>query len=364
MPRQYVVDADGHVMEPMDLWPKYLEAKYLPDAPRYVTDNRGRQRRMMEGRLVPMIEAARPNPMAHTPRAGGYDPRARLKDMDSEGMDAAVLFPSMGLHFGSIQRLDLLAAMCRAENNWMRDYAAASKERLIGIATLPQADIGEMLIEARRSVEDLGFRGVFLRPNPIAGRTLDNPYFEPLWSLLEDLNVPLCIHEGTTQNVPQAGLERYDNFLFRHMVSHAHEEQMACMEIICGGVLERHPKLTVIFLESGCGWIAHWLERMDHHAKYWGYTSVDLPKKPSEYFSRQCYISADPDEKIIPGIIEAIGDDTLLFASDYPHGDGIFPGVVAELADRTDVSEKSKAKIFAKNPAKAFGLKTPAASRR
>ena len=223
------------------------------------------------------------------------------------------------------------------------------------IATVPQSNVDATIAESKRAVKDLVFKGVFLRPNPIAGRTIDNPAFEPLWNVLEELDTPLCLHEGTTQDVPQAGFDRYENFLFRHVISHPHEMQMACLSVICGGVLERHPKLRVAFLESGVGWIAHCLERLDHHMEYWGHASAPLPLKPSEYFTQQCYISADPDEAIVPGIIDVIGDDNILFASDYPHPDGIFPGVVAEFTERKDVSEESKTKILGENPTSSTG---------
>lgn len=360
MPRYpVVVDADGHVQEPAEMWPKYLEKRYHLLAPCLVTDSQGKVRRQIAGSMMPHIAGAKLNNAAQEGRAGGYDPRARLTDMDSEGIDIAVLFPSTGLFFAGIEQLDVQAALCRAYNDWVYDYRQASPARLVGIAMAPQTDITEALVETRRAHAKLGCHGLFLRPNPVGGRTLDDPYFEPLWTLLEELDTPLAVHEGTTQNLPEAGLERYQNFLFRHAVSHPHEQQMACMELICGGVLERHPKLRVVFLESGCGWIAHWIERLDHHMKYWGHTSLPLKLKPSEYFARQCFISADPDEAIIPGIVETLGADTLVFASDYPHPDGVFPGVVAELADREDLDEKTKAKILGTNALRLFGVPAP-----
>ena len=314
-------------------------------APRLVTDSQGRIRSLLEGRMQPYIPRD-PNPDPARRRRGGYDPRARLEDMDSEGMDASVMFPTAGLHFAAIQDPEVAAALCRAYNDWLYDFAQTDPRRLITVAVIPQADVYEAMKETRRAVGELGAKGVMWRPNPVGGRNLHEPYFDPMWSLLEELEATLCLHEGTTQNVPQSGLDRYDNFLFRHVVSHPHEQQMGVLNLICGGVLERHPKLRVASLESGCGWIAHWLERINHHLEYWGHASARLPMKADEYWDRQCFISADPDEAIIPGIIQAMGDDTIIFASDYPHPDGIFPGVVKELADRADLSETSKAKIL------------------
>ena len=95
---------------------------------------------------------------------------------------------------------------------------------------------------------------------------------------------------------------------------------------------------------------------MDHHVEHWGYTSGPLSMKPSEYYARQCFISADPDEPIIPGLVQALGDETIVFASDYPHSDSTFPGVVAELSDRADLTEETKAKILGENAARLYSL--------
>jgi predicted TIM-barrel fold metal-dependent hydrolase len=109
-----------------------------------------------------------------------------------------------------------------------------------------------------------------LRPNPIAGRTLQHADWAPLFALLEAEGVPLCVHEGTTQDVPQSGRDRFTDFALRHVASHPHEQQLACLGLVMGGVLGRHTGLRVVFLESGCGWLPAWLERMDDHAHAWG----------------------------------------------------------------------------------------------
>jgi predicted TIM-barrel fold metal-dependent hydrolase len=217
-------------------------------------------------------------------------------------------------------------------------------------------DVGESMTELRRGISELGLKCAFLRPNPVGGRTLDNPAFEPLWSLLEELDQPLVLHEGTTQDLPQVGMDRYDNFLFRHMISHAFEQQMALLSLTCGGVLERHPNLRVVIVEAGCGWVPYWVERMDHHMKEWGHASMKLKLKPSEYFKRQCYVSADGEEEMIPEVISRMGDGNICFSTDYPHPDHPFQGVVAELAERADIAEQSKKKILADNIIRAFKL--------
>ena len=347
------IDADGHVMEPFDIWPQYLPERYHALAPRWVRDSQGRSRQVIAGVLQGFIPQGEGWERRRT--AGGHDPKARLQDMDSEGIACSVLFPTTGLYFAGVEDLEAQAALCRAYNDWMRDFCAEDPNRLIGVAVVPQADITACMAEAERAVE-AGFRGVMLRPNPIGGRNLDDPFYEPLWSQLEELDVAVAVHEGTTQDVVQVGKDRFDNFLFRHALSHPIEMQIACLSLTCGGVLERHPKLRVAFLESGSGWAIYWLERLDEHMEEWGHASAPLALKPSEYFARQCFISAEPDERALPAVVSLLGDDNLLFASDYPHPDGIFPGVVAALADRDDLSETTKAKVLRDNAARCFGL--------
>ncbi len=348
-----VIDADGHFNEPAEIWPQYLEKKFHPMAPRYVTDNLGRPRILLGGEMKEHI----PMPPGQTPgggMAGGQDPHARLADMNKEGIGVMVMFPTTGLFFYGLKQLDLTVALCRAFNDWAGDFCAVEPDRLFGPAVLPQMDVSEAMAEAVRVAEKRPMQAVIFRPNPVAGRTLDHPAFAPLWSLLEELDVPLVLHEGTTQDVPQVGNDRYDNFMFRHIISHAFEQQMALMSLICGGVLERHPGLRVLIVEAGIGWVPYWIDRLDHHIEQWGFASAPLELKPSEYFARQCFVAADAEEFMLPQVISLVGDDNLCFSTDYPHPDHPFEGVVAELTQRTDLSEESKRKILADNAARLF----------
>jgi predicted TIM-barrel fold metal-dependent hydrolase len=195
-----------------------------------------------------------------------------------------------------------------------------------------------------------------LRPNPILGRGLHHPYWEPLWDLLEELDVTLAIHEGTTSDVPQSGLDRFDNFAMKHVVSHPHEQQIACVGLMMSGALERHPGLRVVFLESGCGWMPHWLERIDEHGESWGHATASLPLSASEYFQRQCFISCDPAEKGIPAFISQLGDENLVFASDYPHPDALAENIVGAIAERPELSDESKKRILETNARRCFRL--------
>lgn len=342
------IDADGHVVEPEEMWSSYLSAELLPLAPRWVTDTQGRTRRLIGGRVQPHIPFPQTEYASH-PVLGAADPKSRLEEMDQHGIEVSVIYPSAALHFASIPEPDVVIALTRAYNDWLADFCATDPSRLIGIAALPQCDIPASIAEARRGVEKLGFRGVFLRPNPIAGRTFDNPAFDPLWSTLEGLDVPVGVHEATTMNVPEAGTDRYDNYMFLHVISHPHEHQMAMLSLICGGVLERHPRLRFAFLESGCGWVPYWLERMEQHVAYWGGASMALALSPSEYFARQCYVSPFADESVLPDVIARIGASKLIYTSDYPYPYTSTPRFPDALRNRDDVATDAMKQILRDN---------------
>jgi len=128
-------------------------------------------------------------------------------------------------------------------------------------------------------------------------------------------------------------------------------------------VLERHPRLRCVFLESGAGWAAWWLERMDEHWEgYFGPRDAPyLRMKPSEYFKRQCFVSTEVDERGTKYVVDAFGDDLVVLGSDYPHGDGKFPHAIREFVGVATLSDRTKRKILWENPARLYGLERSAA---
>ena len=272
-----VIDADGHVSEPAEMWEQYLPSGYEIYAPRRVRDQAGNPRNEVAGHLLPHIPQA-PEWLAPGRPTGGFDPKARLVDMDAEGIERSILFPTTGLFFGGVEDPEIEAVLCRAYNDWLADYRATDPERLVGVAMVSQGDVDAAVAEVRRAATDLGCVGVMVRPNVLHGRNLDHPDYEPLWAAVEELGITLSVHEGTTLNVAQSG-DRFDTFAFRHACSHPHEQQMGLLSLICGGVLERHPGMRVVFLESGCGWVPAWLERLDEHMEHWRHATTPLPAR-------------------------------------------------------------------------------------
>jgi uncharacterized protein len=360
-----IVDADGHVVEPETAWAG------LPDEHRVrvVPDSHGYEHVIVgdtEILAVPLGNLARPgsrfdDPATFRPLAeaqpGGWDPVARLADMDAEGIDQAVLYPSIGLYASVLDDGAAAVAVARAYNDWLASYCAAAGRRLFGAAMLPLQDPGAAAVEFRRAVGELGFVGAFVRPNPCLGRSLSDRAYDVVWDAAEELGVPIGVHEGSSVIVPTLGADRPFNPMVLHAVSHSFEEMLACAQLIAFGVLERHPGLRVVFLESSGGWGPFWLERLDEQAESFGGFCPDMKLRPSEYFARQCAISFEVDERTLPALAPFVGSERIVWGSDYPHHDATFPGAVGAIrATVAPCPTAVQARVLGLNARRLYGL--------
>lgn len=368
--RPLVVDLDGHVIEPPEMWKEYIEEEYRACAPREVRDSWDVPRLMVESRLFPTPEGPGRAPRYVLPPemreeyrarlAGGSDPHLRIRDMDTDGIDVALLLPSQGLVIGAVRDAGLAAAISRAYNNWLADYCRPYPERLLGAAMIPFQNVEAAVLEIRRAVEELGFRAVLARPNPIHGRTLADPIYDPIWAELVRFDLPLQVHEGCGFSPGEtAGIERFENGLCSHMLSHTVEQMIASLALLVGGVLERFPELRVSFMEGGASWMPYWLERMDEHYERFRWEAPWLRMLPSEYFRRQCVVGCELHEKGLPYVVQSLGADHVAYSSDYPHSDHDFPSVPCIL-DRTDLSAEAKRLILGTNAARLLNLQEDA----
>ena len=205
--------------------------------------------------------------------------------------------------------------------------------------------------------DELGFRAGFIRPNPYNNKMLHHPSYEPFWNAAEELDMAIGIHEGSSLNMPTVGVDRFEGRGAQHIISHTMEMMLACMSVIWGGVCERHPKLRIGFLESGGGWIAPWLDRMDRHFDDQGFNDSGLKTRPGELFQRNCWISFEPVEGSIKVLADYIGPHKILWATDYPHPDGFFPGAPKMMMDRMQgLSPQTKHGVMAGGAMGFYGL--------
>jgi predicted TIM-barrel fold metal-dependent hydrolase len=254
----------------------------------------------------------------------------------------------------------LAAGLARAYNNWMADFCRADPKRLRGVGMVPLQDPAAAAAEAERCATELGFRGIFVRPNPVGGRNFDHPDYEPLWEVMSRHSMALGIHEGGFPLLPQVVKGRLTEPMQVHICTHPMEQMIAAVSLVYGGVLERHPGLRVAFLEAGCGWVPFWLHRMDEHwensrQRDFGTQNV-LREAPSTYFRRQCYVSAESSEYMLSQVIDLIGDDHIVFTTDYPHPDSPWPHAVEEFLSLPGVSSESKRRILWDNALDLYGV--------
>jgi predicted TIM-barrel fold metal-dependent hydrolase len=362
-----IIDADGHVLEPRAAWAGLDESV----RPRIETDARGLDHVIVGDDDVFVAKlgqmgtpgtdvstgSTEPFPLERA-RPGASEPGPRLVDMDAEGIDVAVLYPTIGLGFWGITDPGAAVAVARAYNDWLAGYCAAAPERLYGAAMVPFQAPDGAVDELRRAREELGLVAAFVRPNPCLGRSIVEDVYAPFWAAAEELGVAVGVHEGFQLAVPPLGTDRAPrNVLVLHAVSHTFEQMFACAQLIAEGVLDRHPGLRVVFLEAGGGWAPYWLARLDHQVSSYGGYAPRMQLTPSEYFARQCWVSFEIDEATLPVLAPFVGVDRIVWGSDYPHADSTFPGALDELrATIAPLPSEQRARILSANAAALYEL--------
>lgn len=383
-----VIDADGHAWEmPLKLWDKYLPPELRGRLFQSGVDPNGHSRMLFDGRLtmthetgpVPDDLIARegrldrdghPRPMPTGARASlkqvppGHPESVdgRLADMDLEGIDLAVLYPSLGLVWLSTDKLDLGVACARAQNDLLADYAKACGGRVRPAISLPLVTptrecVDAALRELDHAVNGLGMRSVFMLPS-VRRANLDEPLLYPLYEEIQRLGLPIGIHWGSATGLPGSE-DRFkpEQFVLGHTVGFPHEAMVALGSIVCGGILEKFPRLKWAILESGVGWVCYFMERLDEHYERLPQLLPKMKRWPREYMkSGLIYYSCDPDEASLSFILEMMGDDLVFYASDYPHWDGRFPESVAPIRDHPRLSREQKRKVLADNAARFYGI--------
>ena len=367
-----LMDAELHVMESVDLWDRYIDPEFKGRAPRRMNERRWDIRTLVEGEVMASMTDSNFPAMSDAEEralsdrfsaeiAANFSPDSQIRAMDNEGLDLAVLYPTSAMYITAKNGMDsrLAEAACRAYNDWLYDYIqAGDPRRMFGAAAVSPHDVETALAEAKLAVEKLDFKAIFLRPNMYNNRSWHDPYYDPLWTMAQDLGVPIGFHETTGSRMPATGADRFpDDLGIAHIATHSIEQMMVCLDIIMGGVMERFPNLRFAFLEGQCGWLPFWLDRMDEHYE-WRHPYGEmrhLKIKPWEYFRRQGFVAVECDEEFVSHVVEAVGDECLVTTSDYPHSDAKYPNAMDRFLS-LPLSESSKKKILWDNPARLYGL--------
>lgn len=370
-----IFDSDTHVGPVMGVLEKHLtsaEKAKLPGWDEFKATNKGGHVTYTRGqrRYRRRLGTARPE---ETP--GGYmagftgvkktrevsplvdqDPAERIKDMDFEGVDVNLTLPSGW--FGTWTAGDdpaLEIGMYRAYHRWMDEYCGAFPGRLGGVILASSRDVAGSVEEIRRWGRSRWAWAVL--PYAPYGTPLDHPDLEPVWAAAQEHDLAVALHTFTVMP-PYApgGLDTWDNLFLQRSAAHPWCGMRNMASLIGSGVMDRYPRLRIGTLEAGHGWLPFWMKRIDEHAETIRAAVAALKGKPSEYVTSGRYfqsIEIPEGEKLTSAVMDLIGEDVLMYASDYPHGESHFPESVGLVLD-WKMEDRRKRKLFWDNAVRLY----------
>ena len=356
-----VFDTDAHVEESEETFaPLQGREEFAGGEPR-VIEGAKRAFWLIEGRTFPKLSGFGVHTFGspHIRREAGHvdperrtrvesqelrDPQARLRDMDHEGIDVSVLFPTMFLVWPLAENPALARALCRSYNDWIAAKCVASGGRIRWVATVPLPHVNAAIDEIHHS-KRLGACGV-MTLGTAGHMTLSDRRLDPFYAAAQEHAMPVCVHVGWSYP-PISNL--YDNVYETMITPFVLPIFMGFSSLLTGGVLERFPKLRVGFFEAGVEWVPYWLDRMERFYKQppGGSKKSDLPaRNPVEYVREgRVFFSCELDEARIGMVSEVIGDDCILYSSDLPHAHRVFDAIKL-FHGRRDIKESTKEKIL------------------
>ena len=334
-----IIDADGHVTESNEQVAKYLDEPYRRRPTNFwFYPQDGWDRRLL-GTLGDW--------------AG--DAESWLKALDGAGMETTVLYPTLGLFLSFLRDRQWAVALCRAYNTFLHEEFIKKSPRLQAVALLPLQDPEAAAVELRRAVRELGLCGAMLAAD--GGHVLGDARFTPIFEEAQRLDTMLGIH-ASGSHLGGAGVDHFPSFIQTHTCSHAFGQMRQITSIVFEGIPERFPDLRIAFLEAGCGWAPYWMEKMDDEYAKRASEAPVLKRKPSDYVrAGKIYFSCEADEWLLPQALKLVGEDQIVYASDFPHWDHSFPGSIDEIRNRGDITDAQRRKLFADNARRLYGLK-------
>ena len=362
-----VISADSHTWEPADLWTSRLDKDLRDIAPR-VLANEGRPGYSFHAPgMTPThvsgtsgaglsgedLKKHLENANYLAARPSGWDPAERMKDMALDGVEAEVLYGTLVMRLYPMKDGRLQRAFFAAYNDWLADYCAYDPKHLHGLGCVSLWDVDSGVEELQRCAER-DFKGAMIWASPPADRPYHSKLYDPLWAAAQDLHLPLSLHIVTGMG-EESRVDMTDvSIRYMHMI---HEVQRSLSTLVLGGVLERFPQLMIVFAECEVGWLPHWMQRMDHaQHKFGAMMDTKLTMTPSEYIRRQVWLTF-LDDPVGAASYEAVGQDTFMWGSDFPHTDSTWPNSRSVIARNFDsVPDSIATKILHDNAAKLYHI--------
>ncbi len=371
---EFIVDADSHVLEPPDLWERYLELRFRERAIRVVPGPGGTEQLIADGEVLMQAGLAGLGGVEHdaasvfanptlryldTAPAASNQTSARLALLDAWGVDAGVIFPTIGILWDKERDPELAMAWARAYNRWQDDFVAPARERLWPIAHIPLYDAKLAREELERCLKR-GFKGMFVAPEPVLGRRPSHPDFDPLWALLQEAGLPLCLHVIVRFNRSLGGVSQWYerekgefNAVFAFGLGGTYQLIPAISALVCDGLFDRFPRLKAFVVEAGGGWAGYIMDRLDE--KYARFGSPFMKRRPSDYFRENVWVACDTTERGIDAACDQLGEEHVLWGSDYPHIDSHLAAPQEIRAAVAGLSEKRRRLVLGENARRLFG---------
>jgi len=379
---QWFIDADTHITEPPGVWVDRVPARFRDRVPHVERSVEGFDQWVMDGQPFYKVgitaSAGWPEEYPSFPRSyeechpAAYDAHKRLEYMDSERIWAQVLYPNVAA-FGGQRFLnfpdDELKLVCvRAYNDFLRDWASADHRRLITIMSTPFWDLDAAVEEVERCAE-AGHRGVLFtgEPQRFGLPFLADRHWDPLWSVAQELGLPIHFHIGSGDTSTTFTPERIDASGTASTLTYASVELflkngLQVADLLVSGILPRFPDLQFVSVESGIGWIPFVLEAVDHsylEGRIDGTSEWD--RMPSEYFATNVYACYWFEHAATTQMLDLIPVDRILFETDFPHVQCLYGNVQEQIADSLgEVPADARHKILWDNAAALYNIDEPA----
>ena len=374
----YVFDSDSHILEPPDLWETYLEPKYRDRAIKVVHPPEGGEQLVVDNEVllpgglailggVDLDRRRLFDPDSGLTYMDGAPPAsmfgdARLEMYQQWGIDGGLALPTIGILW-DVDDIELGNAYARAYNDWLYDFQAADRSRIVTACHLHLKDPDEALRELRRNLKR-GFKAVFLPPERPLGKPLVHPDFAPIWRELEEAGVPAVLHVVVRLRrlARQAGAlaDWYDPGQAPRLFSFGLGATLQIIPAVCAlvidGLFDRFPRLKLLCVEAGAGWAAYVMDRLDEKYEHFGFASPLELGRPSEYFRRNLWFCAEPQERTIGAMLELVGEDRIVWGSDYPHVDSHSEAASQIRASVAGLSEARQRRLLGENARALFQL--------
>ena len=368
-----VVDCDSHIMEPADLWQTHLEPKYRDRAIRI--ERREGVEHLIIGEESVLSGVLAGLGGAHLDRKdvfkpgmtyadgcepASYDPAARAAMLDDWGVDVGVLFPTIGILPFPTEDVELASAYCRAYNRWQKEFHEGAPGRVAPIAAVNWRDVDEAARELTACVK-AGFKGLFVPPEVVDGHRPGEAHFDPIWRVCEDAGIPGCLHvvvrfSGGGGAFGQWHMTRPGS-VFSFSMGATGQLIPAMASLVTDLLFERFPKLKIVSVEAGCGYAAYLMDRLDEkHDILRAALPTPMRLKPSDYIRRNCWFVAEPEERTIGAMLDLVGEDKILWGSDFPHVDSTLEAPSLIRRSVAGLSPQRQAAVLGENARRVFGL--------